>query len=154
MIVDNLATSLTNYSFLSPHFAQAFTWLKSTNLDGLKPGEKIEIDGKRITAQTFVYTTNDAKDNKFEAHRSYIDIQYILGGREVIEWSSLDRLSQVSVPYNDEKDIEFFRDPKFSIPVELHPGDFAVFFPSDGHKPKCSGGRPEEVWKVVIKVSV
>lgn len=154
MIVDNIFTSMTDYGFAGPLFVRAFDWLKATNLENLQPGTTVVIDGERVFAQVQAYTTGNPEDFQFESHRSFIDIQYIVKGREVIGWTPLSKLTQVSKPYDSEKDITFYADPPTSVPVELYPGDFAVFFPSDGHKPKGNGGKSQEIMKIVIKLSV
>jgi YhcH/YjgK/YiaL family protein len=34
----------------------------------------------------------------------------------------------------------------------MNPGDFAIFFPSDVHRPACEVSGPETIRKVVVKV--
>ena len=154
MIVDTIFTSMTDYSFAGSLFVKAFAWLKENDLENLEPGVSLEIDGRRVTAQLQAYTTGRSEEFEFETHRSFIDIQYIVKGREIIEWAPLAKLPRVTRPYNPDKDITYYANPTSCIPVELFPGDFAVFFPSDGHKPKCSGGAPQEVKKIILKLSV
>jgi beta-galactosidase beta subunit len=52
--------------------------------------------------------------------------------------SSLSRLPDLPVP------------PAFSLPMS--PGSFAIFHPSDGHRPKIQNGANQSVYKLVIKI--
>ena len=73
-------------------------------------------------------------------------------GRETILWSPLAALTQVTQPYAAERDIAFFANPPQWTPLNLQAGQFAIFFPEDGHAPGLECAGPSAVRKVVIKV--
>ncbi len=154
MILDNLTTTLADYGAINPKIARAMEWLKSRDLAAIEPGQVITVDGERISAQIQSYTSIEPSEGLFEAHRLYIDIQVITSGRETIYWAPLARLPGVHTPYNYEKDLIFFNEPVAHVPLHLEAGDFAIFFPTDGHKPKCQVVGPERVGKIVVKVAV
>jgi biofilm protein TabA len=154
MILDNLNTTLADYGAINPKIARAIEWLKSRDLSALEPGQVITVDGDRIKAQIHSYDTQDESQGYFEVHRLFIDIQIIVSGEETIFWTPLARLPQIRTPYNFEKDIVFFEEPEWSVPLRMEAGDFAILFPSDGHKPKCKVGVPMTVRKIVVKVAV
>ena len=154
MIMDNLYTSRTDYAHINPKLARAFEWLKSNDLKSLKPAQVITIDGDRINAQIQAYDTLKPEEMRFEAHRSYIDIQLVVSGSEVIYWAPLGRLKTIDTPYNYDRDLVFFKDPEIAVPLRLEAGDYVVLFPSDGHKPKCVSERQEKIQKIVVKVAV
>lgn len=154
MILDNLHNTLAAYENMDARLAKAFDWLRATNLSALAMGEKIVIDGNRVYALTQSYDTIDPSEGSFEAHRSYIDIQIMLSGSEVMLWTPLADLPTVKTPYNYEKDLVFFEEPAFFVPLTVRAGDFAVFFPSDGHKPRCRNGTSEKIRKIVVKIAV
>ena len=154
MILDNLYTTHADYSHISPKLARAFEWLKTTDLKALKPDQVLSVDGDRISSQVQQYSTLRPEKMRFEAHRSYIDIQIVVSGRETIFWAPLARLGKISSPYEYERDVVFFDDPAVAVALRLEEGDYAVFFPSDGHKPKCAVEDPETVQKIVVKVAV
>lgn len=154
MIVDNLYTARCEYGNMDLRLAKAFDWLRKTDLASLKPDQKIEIDGNRVFALTQGYKTQESADLTFETHRSYADIQLVVKGSEICEWAPLANLTKVKTPYNPERDCEFFEEPDYSIAVRLEAGDFAVFYPTDGHKPRCCVGKPSDVQKIVVKVAV
>lgn len=154
MIMDNLYTSHVDYGEMSAKLDKAFAWLRANDLKSIKPGQKIVIDGERINAQIQAYETLQPHETRFEAHRSYIDIQIVVSGREIIYWAPLAALTEIDTPYNYEKDAVFFKDPQVSVPLTLQEGDYAVFFPTDGHKPRCVVAESEPVGKIVVKVAV
>lgn len=154
MILDNIKTFLPDYANMGCKLATALDWLKNNDLKAIKPNQVVTIDGNRVLAQIQEYDTVDAKEALFETHRSFIDIQIVVGGREIIYWTPASRLTSVKTAYNPEKDIAFFEEPAVSVPLRLEEGDFAVFFPSDGHKTRCFVSEPMRVNKIVVKVSV
>ena len=156
MIADNLYTSLTDYGSMDNRLACAFEWLKKTDLKALftKPDRTIEIDGMRVYAMIQSYMTQPASEFAFETHRAYIDVQIMVEGVEVIDWTPFANLPIITIPYNYEKDVIFFKDPAHSLPIRIADGDYAVFFPSDGHKPRCQAETPAPVKKIVVKVAV
>jgi YhcH/YjgK/YiaL family protein len=56
-------------------------YINSTNFSGIKPG-RYEIEDGNIFVLVNEYETKNAKDCKLEAHRKFIDIQYICSGEE------------------------------------------------------------------------
>ena len=149
MIADTL-DQIYRYQTLSPRFPAAFEFLKKLPAD-IALGRH-DIDGDNCYALVQTYSTKPMAQAKFEAHRKYIDIQYLQTGRESLLWSPLSALTQVTQPYVEEKDVAFFATPPQVTPVNLRAGDFAIFFPEDGHAPgmECAGST--EVRKIVIKV--
>ncbi len=157
MILDNLNTTRAAYENMDARLAKALRWLRKSDLKALfaEGDRKIVIDGDRLIAQIQSYDSIKPEAADFEAHRSYIDIQIVVSGREVIEWAPLAFLPEVKKPYDFDKDIVFFKEPAHKVAVPLvKPGDFVVLFPTDGHKPRCQVAGPEKVQKIVVKVSV
>ena len=56
----------------------------------------------------------------------------------------------VSEPNNEEKDIAFFVDRPTAY-TKIYPGQFAIYFPEDGHAPGIGEGN---IRKVIVKVQV
>ena len=89
---------------------------------------------------------------KFEAHDRYIDIQYVVKGREC--FCVADRaLLTADNDYDPDNDFILFNDPPESSIIVLNEGDMVIVSPEEAHKPRCSvGERGEPVMKIVIKV--
>ena len=149
MIADTFEQRL-RYAILSPRFAAPFEFLEKLPAD--QPDGRYDIDGDNCFALVQTYTTRPLAQAMFEAHRRYIDIQFIQAGCETILWSPLAALTQVTQPYAAEKDIAFFANPPHWTPINLHAGQFAIFFPEDGHAPGIECAGPAEVRKIVIKI--
>jgi YhcH/YjgK/YiaL family protein len=93
------------------------------------------------------------EEAKYEAHRDYIDIQYLVAGDETIGVAPVGQLRDAT-PFDAEKDILFFGAPPAALTLRIPPGHFAVFFPEDGHQPMRHGAAPGELHKVVVKIRV
>jgi biofilm protein TabA len=134
-------------------FQQAIRFLERQDLATLPDGT-IEIDGRRVYASVQSYDTLpiDAPF-RFEAHREYIDVQYMVGGEETIEWAPAIGIAFEGT-YDATGDIQFGTVAGTTTPVRLERGQLAVLFPSDGHAPRHTTRAPGRVKKIVIKIAV
>lgn len=66
-------------------------------------------------------------------------------------YAPVDQL-KVSVPYNAEKDAALYDNSVAGLRIPVHAGEFVVFCPWDGHKPKAADGAPAHVKKIVVKI--
>lgn len=124
-------------------------FLFNTNFNDLSDG-RYELDGgDYVNVQSYL-TKSDAD---FEAHRRYIDIQYIIEGEEKIGVCDYGTCS-MTIPYDEAKDIEFLSgDGEF---YRLKKGEFMILYPEDAHKPSISldNSSPSDVRKAVVKVKI
>lgn len=140
------------YDSLSPNFATAFEWLLQEDIDSFEAPQVVRIDGERVFAQIQSYESLDPKDQRFESHRKYADIQYMQRGSETILWTPIDVLKTLE-EYDPETDNMFYRDAP-ATELKMAPGYFSVFLPEDGHKPRCILGGREQIGKIVMKVAL
>jgi YhcH/YjgK/YiaL family protein len=148
MIFDVLGNAY-RYKGLGNRLEKAFENLSNTDYSGFEPG-KYEIDGDSIFALVSEYETRSKEGSQFEAHRKYVDLQYMISGEELVGYAPL----QTQVPsreYDAENDYALF--PGDASFVRFSAGMFAIFFPGDLHMPSVSD-EPQQVKKVVIKVRV
>jgi YhcH/YjgK/YiaL family protein len=132
---------------------KAFAFLRSPDTHGLADG-RIEIEGDRVFALVQRYETMVTDAPKFEFHRKFIDVQFIVSGEEVIGWAPSE-LMTVTEAYDAGKDICFGSVAKGTwTPVHLQAGQLAVLWPEDGHAPKLAVRAPASVMKIVVKVAV
>ncbi|MBI5195869.1 MAG: YhcH/YjgK/YiaL family protein [Nitrospirae bacterium] len=117
------------------------------------PDGRYDIIGDEIYAMVQSYCTDALETKKFESHRQYIDIQYIVSGREAIGWLPVYELG-IMTPYSEDKDVIFYHDAEGRSQLILTPGIFAVFYPADAHMPGCFIDKPGHVRKIVVKVRV
>jgi YhcH/YjgK/YiaL family protein len=140
-------------AWLPQPFLTVLSHLQSTDFD-TKPIGSYELQGKDIYIQVMDATTKERAKTRPEVHRKYIDVQFIWRGRERIGVVTDDGCNEVAEDLLAERDILFYRTVVKEAVLELHPGDFAVFFPSDVHRPLCQVNGPEAVRKVVAKVAI
>jgi len=153
MILDVLENAEL-YKGLPRPLVVAIEFLRTADLSALPLGKTV-IDGERLFALTQEYSPKPAPLLKFEAHRRYWDVQYVVSGAERMGWNTLARMT-VSEPHDSERDVAFYRGEGdfFRVPA----GTFAIFGPSDVHMPGVAieeaGAAGSLVRKVVLKVAV
>ncbi len=138
---------------LTPALKKAIDFLRRPDIDRLTDG-RVEIDGEKVFAMVQQYETVLTDVPKFEYHKKYIDVQYVLSGEEVIGWAPSTQMT-ITEKYDAHKDACFGTVPKGqTTPVYLQARRLAVLFPEDGHAPRLASGAPSHVIKIVIKVQV
>lgn len=121
------------------------------NLSENTPNGRYEID-ENTYANIEEYETKPIEKGLPEAHKRYIDIQILLSGTERLDFTNIEGLT-IQKEYNEEKDIEFFDNPRLMNSVYLQNGYFALLYPHDAHRPQMQAfEKPELVKKVVVKI--
>jgi YhcH/YjgK/YiaL family protein len=149
MIIDKLSNSHL-YSSLGEKINKALAYLKQTDFSNMELG-KYEIDGDNIFALVNEYNTKDESEGKLEAHKKYIDVQFVVNGSELMGYATFQNQKVIN-EYNEQSDIIFFEGERSFIKVDE--GMFAIFYPTDLHMPGIKVQKSEYVKKVVIKVKV
>jgi biofilm protein TabA len=154
MIVATLK-DLSHQVALTPAMQTALDYLNQVQSSVEPQPARVEIDGKRVYALYQDYETiPSGAEVRLEAHRQYIDIQYIASGEEMMAWAPVNTL-QNPTEYNPDKDVFHGTLPAAeSTPVRVSAGQAAIFFPEDAHAPKLACAAPTAVHKIVIKVQI
>jgi YhcH/YjgK/YiaL family protein len=147
MIIDKIENAHI-YKNIGERISNSFEYIKATDLKTL-PAGKYLIDGDNIFALVSEYKTKPESEGKLEAHRKYIDVQYVIEGEELMGYIPLGN-QQILEPYKEENDIVFFTGDKSFTKVSE--GMFAIFFPEDVHMPGIMTNESSTVKKLVIKV--
>jgi biofilm protein TabA len=153
MILDRLENK-NIYRPISDEIAVALDYLGKTDFSALPTGRQ-EIDGDRIYAVVLRYQPKTLAEAKAEAHRRYIDVQFVAKGIERMGYANLRPDLPECQPYNADKDCVLF--DTIGDLLEVTAGSFAIFWPQDVHTPCIAPARPEdlaEVVKVVVKCRV
>jgi YhcH/YjgK/YiaL family protein len=132
---------------------KAFQFLKSNDLSKLEIKRFDIVEGDVVYAPVSEYLTKNEEDAKFEAHKKYIDIQYVISGVEQMSVSPLSKIQEVKTPYDATKDVEFMTVSETST-YTANPEKFFIFFPSDIHRPGLKLNENSQVRKIVVKVKV
>ena len=151
MIFDNI-NNIELYKGLSDDIYQGLLFLKQADCD-LAPG--VHQICPRVKAIVSEYDTKPENEYGFEAHKQYIDIHYLLSGKEKACCLPIKMLTETS-PYSEDGDAAFYSADVSLQPSAfiLLPGFFAIFYPQDGHMPQLCVDNPMKVKKVVVKVKV
>ena len=150
MIVDRIE-NLSRYGI--PMGKEIASYLQSVNPQTLALVEA-EIHGRELFVRPSEYTTRLPEDGKFETHRVYADLQYVVSGAEVMQTALSGALTPLA-DYDPASDCQFFRTDKGVSDIVVSAGGFAVFFPGEPHRPCCHYmGTASYVKKLVFKIRV
>ena len=149
MIFDRLSNCEQYYS-LNEKFKKAFEFLKNTDLVNLDEGS-YEIDGKNIYANVQSVDLKPVEEKKWEVHRKYIDIQYVITQKEKMGYGILEDFKTIIEKYDDSRDVEFLDGEKFNF-VDVNCGYFVIFYPNDVHAPMLRVDKAEKIKKVIVKI--
>ena len=151
MITCNLA-DIQKYDYAGERFRKAFAFLAGTDLMALTPGTEITVaEGELAKIQE--YTTDPEETRRFETHRDYFDIQFVVKGEEFVGIVPAKGL----IPdggYSEADDIQYYQNPPKHGGAVLRDGDFVIVPPTDAHRPNCMTDKQCTVRKIVVKVKV
>lgn len=139
------------YAGISEEIRLGLEWLRDVNPDIEKGVYELSPRVKAIVSE---YTTKKVNENGYEAHRDYIDIQYLISGSEKICCLPIEYLKETKA-YNKDIDAAFYEEVE-AKPQEMVIGNgyFTVLYPQDGHMPGLRVKIPQKVRKIVIKVKL
>lgn len=147
MIIDQLKNA-SLYFGISERLATAFHYLQNIDMSSLVQGRH-EIDSSNIYAMVQSYETKTKEKGIWEAHRRYIDVQYIVNGVELIGYANIGHLK--AGEYDDDRDfLPLQGDGDF---FEVKAGTFVILLPQDAHMPGIAASTPQTVDKIVLKIS-
>ncbi len=81
--------SINRKAFAISYFQQkerwdkAFTFLKESDMTNMEL-KRYDLDGNNLYALLSEYMSKNEENARYEAHRKYLDIQYVVSGRELI----------------------------------------------------------------------
>jgi YhcH/YjgK/YiaL family protein len=152
MIVDSI-DQLGRYSELNPQFAAVAEFLRTHDLATMPSGiHHIQGDDLFVNIQDAPAKTREQA--RFETHRRMIDIQVPVSGDEEHGWCPAELLPKAE--YDEAADMSLHdpvapaTNPSLATTYfTLRPGQFAIYFPSDGHAPAVT---PTGLRKAIFKV--
>lgn len=150
MIVDTLS-NIKLYKDLIPQLLDVERFILGHKIDSDMDCCKYLIDNEKLFALVQKYQTKDSKEIKWESHRKYIDVQFIVIGKEAIGYSPIKALTLVN-DFSGENDIAFYSGPNNYTNATLSAGMFAIFYPGEGHLPCCISETASNVTKIVFKI--
>lgn len=151
MIIDRIENARL-YEPLHKRFKKVFAVLADP-ATARKPDGRYPVEGDDLYYMVQHYTTKPIDQGRFESHRKYIDVQAVIEGQEILGWSPIKDLEIVE-PYDEARDIMFYRAGTIPAQTRLEPGLFCLLYPQDAHLPGCQVACPSPVHKVVFKIWV
>ena len=98
-----------------------------------------------------IFESETAEDSGvFEMHKEYIDIHYLIEGKENIKYDTTDDCEILS-EYDKAEDYQLFKVKTDNI-AGVECGGFAVFLTGEKHNPCIANGQACKVKKAVFKV--
>jgi YhcH/YjgK/YiaL family protein len=151
MIVDRIENAYL-YSRIPSQIGTVLKILSSREISSMTEG-KHEIEGNKVFYLVQKYSTKPRNEGQMEAHKKYIDIQYVLNGQESIFVENIAACKLVSA-YNEEDDAAMYEVPKSFSEIYMSKGMFCILFPQDSHLACRTTANESKVHKIVFKVAV
>ena len=150
MIVDAIR-DLERYRV--PFLGEIAAFLMTHDLLQLPVGET-EIMGRDLFVRIADAETRPSAEGRFETHRVYADLQYVVRGEEIMQLAPGDVLTPLT-EYDVPGDYQFWSAAGSESSFLVRSGEFVIFWPGEAHRPSCSPGeRPVKVKKLVFKIRV
>lgn len=149
MIYDNIK-NLKKYNSLHKNFYLVEEFINNNDLKLLEC-QKYPIKNDDVYVIIQEYLTKDENSSLLEAHKKYIDIQYVIQGEEKIGIAMLSSTLEAT-EYSQERDIIFLNGKHEYI--NANSKNFFIFFPQDAHKPSISIDKTSSVKKAVFKIKI
>lgn len=134
---------------LHPRIATAFEFIKTHPLSQIEHS-RVEIDGDNLYINIGDNELIKAERRSIEIHKKYIDLHIPLSGVEIIGWRSSLVLEKVDKAYDELLDFALYKDIPTTY-ITLHPGEFLLATPQDGHAPLIGSGN---LVKAVVKIKI
>jgi YhcH/YjgK/YiaL family protein len=150
MIIDRLEKA-SLYQGVHKRLAVALDYLQKTDLEKVEPGTR-EIDGRKVYVMVQQYETKPMEKGRWEAHRKYIDVQYVHRGAERFGYANVLDLKPGN--YDEAKDFLSLEGEGRGDFFLVRQGTFVILFPQDGHMPGMAVSTPQPVKKFVVKVAI
>jgi YhcH/YjgK/YiaL family protein len=146
MIIDQ-SENASQYYGLGTRIEAALRYLQDTDLANVEEG-RYEIDGDAVFALVQEYDSKPKAEGFWEAHRKYLDVQYVSAGAEHMGYAPTANL--LAGAYEEATDfMKLEGDGEF---FQLRAGSFCILAPQDAHMPGMAIDQPKPVKKVVVKV--
>ncbi len=126
----------------------AFTFLKNQHLDEILPG-KYPVLGEQVFASVTEAPSKNKEEVKWESHKNYINLQYIIKGKEMIGIADTSTAT-ITKPYTADV-INYDAEGTY---YTAEPGKFFLFFPNNAHRPLIKVEGYDVVKKIVIKIQI
>ena len=152
-MIKNSVKYTKNYYNLSNKIKLALEYLEKNDLKVFDNG-RYDILGDDVYVNVQDYTSKPETQGNWEAHKKYIDIQFMIKGTERIGVGEIDNY-QTTEAYDESKDLEFLAVANDNYQfINMNENDFIILYPQDVHMPQIAMNTPSYVKKAVVKISI
>lgn len=130
---------------------KALNYLADSDFETLSPGV-YELDNENLFAEVQELITDCSENRKAESHILYTDIHFLVTDKEKIGHSHLNDMQTIIDDLRPQKDMIYYNNPIDETFLMLKPGDYAIFFSTDLHRPGCKYDDKAPIKKVVVKI--
>ena len=140
-----------SFAWLPKPLRTALEHLRDTDFTNL-PAGKYDLQGRDIYVQVIDMKTKLMSESRAEVHRQYIDVQFLFSGAEKVGFAAETGRNLMAEDLLAERDLIFYTGMENESTITMVPGNFAMFFPRDVHRPGVAVDQPMAIRKVVVKV--
>jgi len=111
---------------------RALDFIRKNDFSKFPTGIKTNLEEDNSYFIIHEYKTEPKQKRKAEVHRKYVDIHFILSGKEKVEVGKQGKgLLQV---YQDEQDAELYEDIYDGKEILLEQGEYIIMLPGEVHR--------------------
>lgn len=141
---------LQKYSDRNPYFSAAFTALAELSFTRGRQS----VRGDDVFIIGLEYDTHPTDGALMEAHRTYIDVMWMVSGQEQMAVCPVEQMMQLTQPYDAAGDAALGQVPAGCSMIRMEPGTVCILFPEDAHAPGLDVCGTSHVQKLIAKVRV
>jgi len=136
---------------ISERIYEAVEYISNLNHTCLNVGKYVVNDYFYYIVQE--YETLDEEKSVWESHRQFIDIQWLVSGREMLYITDIQHLHTLD-GYDVERDVIHYKKTSYQSSVILVPGSCVILLPKDAHRSAMLHGEKCVVKKIVGKMNL
>lgn len=147
--------NMSKYEEIKKYSQEAFQFMENFRAEDYADG-RYDLKEEGLFVNIMTFTTKKREEQKYEAHKKYIDVQWVLDGEEAFCLKDISDMEEkdIIMPYNEEQDIMFYSQEVEGEYHILKSGEFLVMPPECAHMPGMEVQYPSVVRKAVIKIPV
>ena len=148
MIIDHIRNRALYYG-LGDDYKKTLDYM-AASLDAKFEEGDINVPESNSVIKARLMHTKPEENCKLEAHKKFVDIHFVVYGREQIAYTDINKCKEIS--YDEAKDFALLDGT--AQPILLDAGYFMITFTDDGHMPSICVDEPCDMGKMVTKIPV
>lgn len=113
---------------------------------------RYEVEGGQLFVLIQDVDSRSFEESRSEAHGKFADVQIPLSASERYGFSFPQPGLACTEDRLEANDVAFYEKPSSEFFMDIHPGDYVVFFPGELHRPCLAINEKMKIRKAVIKI--